>query len=47
MLAKNRTKKRLPITATQELSSAYTKNALTSNGKLLVLFLFNYSKEMR
>ena len=27
--------------------TSYTNNALTANGKLLVLFLFNNEKEMR
>ena len=44
---KNRTKKSLSTTETKELLRAYTNNALTGNGKLLVLFLFNNSKEMR
>ena len=39
--------KTLSTTETKELLSAYTNNALTGNGKLLVLFLFNNSKEMR
>ena len=47
MLGKDRTKKILSTTATKELLSAYTNNALTDNGKLLVLFLFNNSKETR
>ena len=44
---KNRTKKSLSKIETKELLRAYTNNALTGNGKLLVLFLFNNSKEMR
>ena len=47
MLGKDRTKKSLSTTATKELMIAYKNNALTGQRKLLVLFLFNNSKEMR
>ena len=39
--------KSLSTIQTKELLFAYTNNALTGNGKLLVLFLFNNSKEIR
>ena len=47
MLGKDRTRKILSTAATKELMIAYTNNALTGKGKLLILFLSNNSKEMR
>ena len=47
MLGKDRTKKSLSTIATKELMTVYTNNALTGQGKLLDLFLFNNSREMR
>ena len=40
-------KKNMSTTLNKELLTAYTNNALTTKGKLLVLFLFNNEKEMR
>ena len=45
MTGKDRTKN-MSTTLKKELMTSYTNNALTTNGKLLVLFLFNNEKEM-
>ena len=47
MTGKDRSKKSISTTLKKDLMTMYTNNALTTNGKLLVLFLFNNKKEMR